>query len=541
MSGNLFPTIGEYQLAMMHADQFLKIGTLRSGRVTLKKDGFAKQWPGAYAVVFEYRHASGAWALRCFHKDVPDARAHYAEVAAELVRAGLPYFAAVEYHQEGIVVGGRKYPVVQMKWVEGVPLKEYLWTNARNSTALLQLAERWQTMTTALHHHHIAHGDLQHENIFITSSGAIVLLDYDTMVLPSLVGKPDPIVGLPGYQHPKRQELKPAKHLNIDAFSSVVIYLAFVALAERPALWQELSIAPREGLLFDAADFSDPNAASFTALRRLSSEVAFLSERVFELAQTPDPTGLPTLENLLAEHRRPRVSLPDWRWPRGGPGAGPPINPSDPATGVHSTDWRYKKRERTWLTWSLAALAFSVVLSIIALGTFLSARARFASAAEADRRHTGIEDNLRQKLAAETDATVALKKEAARLKAVVSDAQERSRAAVTGYQVSLDAPKTGDYTFPQTAVSKLKWSMEVTNSYEWSREISPRAILIGCATETLKCPSDDLPNMTIAPHDRASLAGEIPMTDKDVFRQGSYVMLLSATDSGFMPVRFDLR
>ena len=61
-------------------------------------------------------------------------------------------------------------------------------------------------MAKELHAAGVSHGDLQHGNIMVNADGSLILVDYDSMYVPSLEGYADEIKGLVGYQHPARWE-----------------------------------------------------------------------------------------------------------------------------------------------------------------------------------------------------------------------------------------------------------------------------------------------------------------------------------------------
>ena len=99
--------------------------------------------------------------------------------------------------------------------------------------------------------------DLQHGNVMVTKQNEFRLVDYDGMCVPGLVGKPNLELGLPPYQHPRRNgktKLSP----DLDNFSGILIYVALRALSERPELWVPfVTDLNNENLLFteDVADF----------------------------------------------------------------------------------------------------------------------------------------------------------------------------------------------------------------------------------------------------------------------------------------------
>jgi hypothetical protein len=110
-------------------------------------------------------------------------------------------------------------------------------------------------------------------------------------------------VGHQHYQHPHRT----AEHFdsNLDNFSSLVIYLSLLSLAERPSLWQEHH---DDNLLFTNSDFGDPASSElFTKIREIGPEQAKLADVLANGAMGP-PDAVPSLLDLA----QAKSKLPSW-------------------------------------------------------------------------------------------------------------------------------------------------------------------------------------------------------------------------------------
>jgi len=159
-----------------------------------------------------------------------------------------------DYVNQGIRLRGQWYPVVEMEWVDGEPLHEYISRHTTDSETLLLLLERFKAVVAQLRQSNIAHGDLQHANIIVDSSGAIRLVDYDGMYVPAFAGERSPELGHSNFQHPGRG---PSDYdVTLDAFASLVISLSIRAVAVDPSLWKRFHTG--ENLLFSAGDFRKP-------------------------------------------------------------------------------------------------------------------------------------------------------------------------------------------------------------------------------------------------------------------------------------------
>ena len=79
-----------------------------------------------------------------------------------------------------------EYPVLLMDWVEGKTLDKYLRENLNDKYALEMLAYRFSQLAQWLIPQSFAHGDLKPDNILVRENGALVLVDYDGMYVPSM-------------------------------------------------------------------------------------------------------------------------------------------------------------------------------------------------------------------------------------------------------------------------------------------------------------------------------------------------------------------
>jgi hypothetical protein len=86
----------------------------------------------------------------------------------------------------------------------------------------------------------VAHGDLQHGNVFVVGE-ELRLVDYDGMYVPSLTGKTSHEIGHRNYQHPHRTERDFGPHL--DTFSAWVIYASLIVPAIDSTLWHRFALA----------------------------------------------------------------------------------------------------------------------------------------------------------------------------------------------------------------------------------------------------------------------------------------------------------
>lgn len=277
---------------------------LRSTLPAVDRLGMPLVTSGQFAYVYKLKSMNGGgdFAVRCFRGYLGDRDQRYRAIQEHLKSAPVSYLSQFTYAPEGILVGGNRFPILFMNWIDGPTLDLYISEMLHRPDVLLHLSEEWLRLTSALRASGVAHGDLQHGNI-IVEHGQLRLVDHDGIFVTSMEGWGASEVGHQHYQHPRRD----ARHFdaNLDSFSSLVIYLSLLALAERPGLWQEHH---DENLLFTKADFLDPATSSlFGKIRELGPEHRRLAD-VLASAAGGQPVDVPCLLDLV----KTKSALPAW-------------------------------------------------------------------------------------------------------------------------------------------------------------------------------------------------------------------------------------
>ncbi len=278
--------------ALSFADQELSRGKAESDRF-----GLPRATSGAFASVYRLGCQSLDFAVRCFLQRVCDQASRYVELRKHLTIAALPYTVDFEFLERGIRVGADWYPMLKMEWVEGLTLNKFLEENRHNSSALANIADKFQQMVADLSAAGIAHGDLQHGNIMIVG-GELRLVDYDGMFVESLSGLTSNELGHRNYQHPGR--LREHFGGDLDNFSAWVIHTSLVSLAQDPLLWRDLS-GGDECLLFRQSDFASPLTSRAFALleHHECADIRLAAANLRYLCGLP-PTDIPALGEHLA-------------------------------------------------------------------------------------------------------------------------------------------------------------------------------------------------------------------------------------------------
>jgi hypothetical protein len=282
---------------------------LRKGELATNALGLPLPRSGNFADVYEVRcpETGNKWAVKCFTRQVGDQANRYTQIGQHLEQAKLPFGVDFQYLIRGIRIRSTWYPVLKMRWVEGLLLNEFVREHVDKPVLLHALGQIWLRMSRRLREARIAHADLQHGNVILVpgrkmQSLAVKLIDYDGMFVPALAGKKSGEVGHPNYQHPQR--LREGTYSGeVDRFPLLVVATALRALemAGR-GLWQRYDNG--DNLLFKEPDLRDPaTSALFGELRQTPDPLLRTMVGRLEQACRGKLGDAPLLEELIPEER----------------------------------------------------------------------------------------------------------------------------------------------------------------------------------------------------------------------------------------------
>ena len=262
------PTITQFTEAVQNPSLSLHIPQLPNPIISRNKRGQPLVWAGNFAAVYQLQCNQSTWALRCFTTPPNGKQLHYRLLDNALQNRNIPCLSPFIFHQEGILVSGRKFPVITMEWINGLRLDAKVQQLLNRPRQLRTLAASILGTAQSLEANALAHNDLQHANIIVQNNGAIKLVDYDAFYLPQYQGRPTPEAGHPNYQHPR----KSLSHFSprSDRFPALVILLSLLALAADPSLWK---FHNQDNLIFTRQDFLSPQT----------------SPAINQTARSPDP------------------------------------------------------------------------------------------------------------------------------------------------------------------------------------------------------------------------------------------------------------
>ncbi len=319
-----WPTHTDYLESLQEPKHSFDSQELRDSTVATDLFGLPRVTSGNFASVYEITtQESKKWALRCFVRQVSGQQGRYAMLSQYLAGVKVPWLVAFDYIPKGVLVQSEWFPVVKMEWINGLPLNQYLEEHHADLAKLNSLAEQWRKLIVDLGQNNLAHGDLQHGNIMVTSKHELRLVDYDGMYCPAFGKGRSPELGHANFQHAARTEEDYDETL--DRFSALVIYLSFLAIAADPSLWKTFQSG--DNLIFHADDLKHPNYTQIwrSLERSPSTEVVMLTRFLGRCCCAP-ADAIPTLEDickasatgalaslgLVSHKKQPSTALPEY-------------------------------------------------------------------------------------------------------------------------------------------------------------------------------------------------------------------------------------
>ena len=251
-----YPSITEYRDAIQYPESFdsKELQCLRP----VMNGSEPVMTSGNFAVVFKMQNpqTGETFALKCFTQDQDGRAEAYCQIETELRYVDSPYFISLHYVDKGIWAGDydSAFPVLLMPWVDGEPLDRHVAALVKTDPKrLLLVAYKFSVMASWLVNQPFAHGDIKPDNILVRADGSMVLVDYDGLFVPSMLGAPSREAGTPAFRHPNRPSMPFDER--IDDFPLACINLSLYLIALKPGLLQKYGAKDR--LLFTETDYQN--------------------------------------------------------------------------------------------------------------------------------------------------------------------------------------------------------------------------------------------------------------------------------------------
>src|SRR5437899_12834250 len=291
-----WPDLTEYHEALQSPQRSLGDPGLQKSQIDKDRFGMPKPATGGNAVVYKATEGQNVWAVRCFLRPISDHAERYAAISKHLGKNSSAHSTKFFYLADGLRIKGGAFPIVKMAWVQGPNLDRFVESVLDQPKGLAALREKFRALVKDIEGGKFAHADLQHGNILVSGKD-LLLIDYDGIWVPALIGRQATELGHRAYQHPKRSVTDYGPYL--DRFSALVIYLSIRALEVNRKLWDQYYTG--DNLLFVREDFNEagrsPIWGDLAALN--DPEVSYLAGVLAAMVGRP-LKDLPRLEAVLS-------------------------------------------------------------------------------------------------------------------------------------------------------------------------------------------------------------------------------------------------
>lgn len=270
-----------------------------------------ESYAGGFCIAFPFQKGNVKKAVRVWHQEIGNIKERYNLIAADIHKHGSPYLCDVEFIEGGLDVDGTLIDIVIMDWIDGLPLKKYIQSiydsnqnNEEKAFQIKELAKKLLEMFDYFHRQKFSHGDLQHDNIIITETGEVKVIDYDCFYTPSLGnGFQQTTSGYKGYQHPSRFLGQIVSNEKADYFSELIIYLSLYAISEKLALW-DIAKDSDFSFLFSEEDFGDiTNSQVFKDIQSLGGIFVDLLDVLVDYLKESDIDALVPFDELILQKK----------------------------------------------------------------------------------------------------------------------------------------------------------------------------------------------------------------------------------------------
>lgn len=226
-----WPTLEQYERAVKEPGTSFKDKDLANARPIV-----SDKIVGKHGVIFQVSSGGNSYALKCFLHPFADRTYRYTEIKNLRKGPSSKYFINFDYLEDGIKIQGVWFPCLKMEWVSGETLDQYASNQLlqENKMEIDRLIEETRTMSNSFINAGIAHGNLEPHNILVDGTGAIRVIDYDAMYLPSFKGKQCGESGNPAYDHPARN----TNHFGpwLDNFPALVMDSVLTSMSVSPSI-----------------------------------------------------------------------------------------------------------------------------------------------------------------------------------------------------------------------------------------------------------------------------------------------------------------
>lgn len=253
--------------------------SLENSAPVLNKKGRPIFRKGNLCGVTKIRYQSGQIkALRMWQSESVNSKGVCEHISDYIEHHPAPYLLNMSYLSNAIYFNGEYFSALLMDWCDGRNLKEFINIHINDIKVLISLKDSLLDMFKDMNQRGISHGDIHHNNICVSEVGAPILIDYDSMFVPSLKGFEDCCLGYSGFQLPNARENNKYLSHKADYFSQLIIILTIECIIQDKSLWTRyLDDDDTVSLLFKKDDFLNLRSSKiYSDIKNLKGEVPSL-------------------------------------------------------------------------------------------------------------------------------------------------------------------------------------------------------------------------------------------------------------------------
>jgi hypothetical protein len=231
---------------------------------------------GKTSVVYKITNGESFYALKCYTTGINFRWEYLLKVRQMLQTSEKDWIIPFDIYENVLTVeNDENYPIacniLLMPWVEGDNLKnqvEYFCSRPHLYAGLNSLSHSLIELANQQIGQPFSHGDISPENIMVTPTGKMKLIDHDSFTFDGWENSTGQGGWTFAYQHPFRDPRKPDP--DADQFSFLVLATSLKAIELNPGLFRQFNSS--KGLLFTIDDFKDPdNSNLITEIRKIKN------------------------------------------------------------------------------------------------------------------------------------------------------------------------------------------------------------------------------------------------------------------------------
>lgn len=275
---------------------------------------------GSSSVVFKLAEGDRYYALKCFTTELFGRWDYLQKVQQILSKNENTWIVPFEIYENELELENDlnqtcTCSVLLMPWIEGERLldKIKLYCSQQNTASIRELTKSFIEFAVNQIGQPFSHGDITPENIIVTPSGKMLLIDHDTFTFKDWENKPGRGGWSFPYHHPNKSRCEP--NIDEDQFSFLLLTICLKALEHNPLLFERFNSS--KGLLFNIDDFKTPRESAIVReIEKIKDPVLQNLLKLLIIRLHKNSIDIPELKSYLIGsdlRRQEKMLEPEWR------------------------------------------------------------------------------------------------------------------------------------------------------------------------------------------------------------------------------------